>query len=358
MVVSKVPDAPRTDSARQELQAAAALVALAAAALLAQVPAPLVERLYASGMYAFIQPLLTLVANLVPIALVDLLLTGAAAAFIVWIARAVRWPRTHIWRLFTRTAALAAGAVLAMTVTFGANFRRESLRDSPRFVAERVTYDSVVALAERAVRTLNSAHAQLPATWPSPREMRAALAPAVAEASRALGMSWRPRAARPKLSALNLMLERTGLNGIFVPPFLEVVVNESLLSFEQPYVLAHEWGHGAGRANESEAAYFGWIVCSGGPVWAQYSAWLRVHEYALAELSREDRARIVAMLEAGPRADLRARDARFRASYNPRAARVRRAVDRQISAAGRVRPEQRNYGLVVQLILGLPGAAP
>lgn len=348
-----MPDAARARSPRRELIATAVTVALAAAAAVIPVAPAWVERGYAGHVYPFLQPRVTWLANLVPFALDDLVLTVAVAAVVSWTVFAVIRPRTHLWRLLTRTATLAAALFLVSVLTFGVNFRRAALRDSERFAKDSVTHDGVVALAERAVGEMNAAYSRLPAVWPDWAEMHAQMDPALERARNALGMPWRPRAARPKQSVLNVYLERTGLNGLFLPYFHEVTLNQSLLPFERPYVLAHEWGHAAGRANESEAAYFGWLTCTRGPVWASYSAWHRIYGYAMAELPRADRIRISALLEPGPRADRAASSARILATYNVRAARVRRTVEGQMSSLMRVRPEQRDYGLVVQLILGL-----
>ena len=58
-----------------------------------------------------------------------------------------------------------------------------------------------------------------------------------------------------------------------VPVFLEIILNPDLLPVEQPSVLAHEWAHLGGYADESEANFIAWIACvrSGDPA-AQYSA--------------------------------------------------------------------------------------
>ena len=46
-----------------------------------------------------------------------------------------------------------------------------------------------------------------------------------------------------------------------VPVFLEVILNPDLLPVEKPFVLAHEWAHLAGYADESEANFVAWLAC-------------------------------------------------------------------------------------------------
>ena len=50
--------------------------------------------------------------------------------------------------------------------------------------------------------------------------------------------------------------------------------SSDLLEVERPFVIAHEWGHLAGYADESEANYIAWLTCMRGDEGAQYSAWL------------------------------------------------------------------------------------
>ena len=65
------------------------------------------------------------------------------------------------------------------------------------------------------------------------------------------------------------------------PFFLETVVASNLLRFEYPAVVAHEWGHLAGLARESDASFFGLMVCLRGDETARYSAWLEIFLHTL-----------------------------------------------------------------------------
>src|SRR5262252_4752006 len=90
----------------------AVLVAVAAAAALVPVPARLVDRLYSGGLYTRVQPALTTISNLTPIALFDVL---AIAVVGVWAALA--------WRDIRRgPRGRAAGRVLIRTATWTAAF--------------------------------------------------------------------------------------------------------------------------------------------------------------------------------------------------------------------------------------------
>jgi hypothetical protein len=55
-----------------------------------------------------------------------------------------------------------------------------------------------------------------------------------------------------------------GVEGMTDPFFLETLVAGDLLPFERPFVIAHEWSHLAGFANEGEANFLGWLTCMKG----------------------------------------------------------------------------------------------
>jgi hypothetical protein len=113
-------------------------------------------------------------------------------------------------------------------------------------------------------------------------------------------------------------------------------------------VIAHEWGHLAGYADESEASYVGWLACQRSDAAAQYSAWLGLLGSLQPFLSRSHSLRD---LEPGPLSDLAAIRYRYeRTSPIVRAA-ARETYDGYLRA-NRVEAGVASYDLVVQLILG------
>ena len=51
-------------------------------------------------------------------------------------------------------------------------------------------------------------------------------------------------------------------------------MSATLLPFERPFVVAHEWSHLAGVADEGDANFLAWLACVQAPPPAQYSGWL------------------------------------------------------------------------------------
>jgi hypothetical protein len=136
------------------------------------------------------------------------------------------------------------------------------------------------------------------------------------------------------------------------PFFLETLANHGLLAFERPFVVAHEWSHLAGYADESEANFVAWLICMRAPVQAQYSGWLSLYGTIAAALPPRDRIEISRRLEAGPRADLEAVAARLREQTSPFASRTGYAMYDKFLKANRVQAGIRSYGEVIQLLLG------
>ena len=70
------------------------------------------------------------------------------------------------------------------------------------------------------------------------------------------------------------------------PYFLETLVACDLLPFERPFVVAHEWSHLAGIADEGDANFVGWLTCLRGSASHQYSGWLFLYGEVVARARR------------------------------------------------------------------------
>ncbi len=286
--------------------ASLATIALALALAFAPTRSTWVEWLFSNGLYARLQPPLTRVSNVIPFALFDALIIFVAILLGVWFVAAWKRPKTHIWRFVLRVGTLAAALYLVFLSIWGLNYRREPLRRTLEFHEERVTPDALVELASRAVTELNTIYPILPTSWPAWDEMRMVLGPPFERARGRIGPPWRVEPGIPKRSLLNIYFKLTAIEGMVDPIFLEVLVNQDVLPFERPFIVAHEWGHLAGRANESEASFLGWLTCMDGPPWARYSAWISLYGAIMAGLPAQTQRAMAAKLDAGPRGDLQA----------------------------------------------------
>src|SRR5437763_10951196 len=120
----------------------AAIVVAAAAGALVPLPAATVERWYAAGLYAGLQPLLTSLSNLAPFALFDLLVGVVGVAWLAFAVRDLRRSATRARgaaRIAARTVVWCAVCYLVFLACWGLNYRRRRLRDTRAYDASAVT---------------------------------------------------------------------------------------------------------------------------------------------------------------------------------------------------------------------------
>jgi hypothetical protein len=329
---------------------------VASALALAPVPAAVVERLYAAGWYPHLQPLLTRASNTVPFAWLDPLALLAAAAVLMVAWRAWRRAGPAWWRRLANAllVLLQAGAALyvAFLVLWGFNYHRAPAAERLQVSPPRVTAERLGRLTSRAIAQVNALHD--PARNPAELTgdvLVATMAPAFARAEGLLGSTWRMTPGRPKSSLIGHTFALSGVDGMMNPFALEVILNPEVLPFERPYVLAHEWAHLAGHAPESEASFVAFLACLQGPREIQYSGWLDILLHVVRALPAPTRQEAFEALTTGPRADLRAVEARLR-RVQPAVHHVSWSVYDQYLRANRVASGVGDYGEVLTLVLG------
>ena len=336
-----------------------ALVALAAAAAWIPTPPDLVERLYSLRAYAVLQRPMTALSNRVPFAMLDVLLVVAIGA---WLALAVcdlarRQPAGMLraaMRIAVRTAVWTAGLYVIFLLVWGLNYRRTPLVEKLPFDARAVTPDAARSLALTTVERLNALHdAAHTAGWPAAGAIDSALAASLARADREIGGRGLVTVGRPKPTLLDWYFRRAAVDGMTDPYFLETLVSATLLPFERPFVLAHEWSHLAGLADEGDANFLAWLACVQAPPPAQYSGWLFLYSEVAGGLRGPARTEVAARLGPGPRADLAAIRARLARQVDRRVFAAGRRVYDQYLKANRVESGVESYGHVVQLVLGV-----
>ena len=117
-------------------------------------------------------------------------------------------------------------------------------------------------------------------------------------------------------------------------------------------VVAHEWSHLAGFADESEANFIGWLTCVHGTSGAQYSGWLFLYNEIVRGLETDAQTAVMARLDPGPREDLRAIADRVRRHMNPTVSAAGWQIYDRYLRANRVAAGTASYADVVRLMLG------
>jgi hypothetical protein len=179
------------------------------------------------------------------------------------------------------------------------------------------------------------------------------LAAALAQVNQDIGGAGMVRVGRPKTTVLDWYFRRTATDGMTDPYFLETLASTALLPFERPFVLAHEWSHLAGLADEGDANFVGWLACIRASPPSQYSGWLFLFSELTAAMRDDVRGAVAADLAEGPRADLSAIRARVAQQISPRLAAAGRQVYDRYLKANRVESGVESYARVVRLVLGV-----
>jgi hypothetical protein len=331
------------------------LAALAAAFLPAS--PVIVERLYASGAYVSIQSVLTSSSNRMSFAALDVLILTACLAWVVIAFRDLTRSPTKLRggaRIIGRTITWSATLYLVFLAVWGLNYRRLRLAEKLLFEPAAVTADAARAAGARAVERLNAVHDRAHADgWPTADRVDPPLAAAFARALDEIGFPRSIVTARPKRTMLDWYFRRAGVDGMTDPFFLETLVASDVLPFELPFVIAHEWSHLAGVANEGDANFVGWLACQRGSAAAQYSGWLFLYGELARAVNARDRAAMAEALAAGPRADLRAARDRYTREVSPRVASAGWRVYDSYLKANRVEAGAASYAEVVRLVLGV-----
>ena len=326
------------------------------AGLMAVVPTPSawVELFYSRQSYLIVQNLVTPASSLVPFAVFDLLLVVTVVALLGWwwvaLARAGRGLR---WRaaagMAFKTITVLAGIYVVFLLGWGFNYRREPLTVKLDYDQRRVNPDALADLTVESVEHLNALHhGAHRKEWPNLDELPARLGPAFEQVQQQLGAARTAVAGAPKASLLTPYFRLAGVDGMLNPFSLEVLVNETVLRFERPFVVAHEWAHLAGYADESEASFVGWLTCLAGDESSRYSAWLFLTPHLMRHLSEEERSRLWALMDEGPTEDLRAVAERVSLTMPIVQRNANRVYDRYLRA-NRVAAGIASYGAVVDL---------
>ncbi len=308
-----------------------------------------VERVYSRGVYPRVQPIVSSVSAVTSFALLDVAVASLIAAAVVLLIR--RWrahgARTAIRRTSVTTAVAAALVYLWFLLFWGLNYRRAPLEQKLVYDPARVTRDQGLQLARTAVDRVNAL-----AVAPRGGLDEGALFRALGSVQASLAETPLGVAPRPKRSLLAWYFRAAAIDGMTDPFFLEIIVNPDLLPSERPFVLAHEWAHLAGYADESEASFISWLTCLRASPPAQYSGWLTAYQHISSGLPAADRRALAAALSPPVRADLAAERARFNRSSEPVRAAAQGAYDTYLRA-NRIEEGIANYNAVVRLMLGV-----
>ena len=286
-------------------------------------PSSLIDTFYSRGVYRFGQSFLTTISNLTPWTWMDVLAAVVLVLVVRRIVLLVKDARADGWLQaagqLIRRSLRGSGVVLGIFCLFwGLNYRRTPLGQA--LVAAQTTAPAPAPTVDD-LRGLATDAANLAARTRGTARQALLSYEDIAQVlpgpfNDALGRLGRPRLSvpgRPKYTIFTPFFTRAGVTGMVDPFALESLVHPDLLPFERPFVLAHEWAHLAGFADEAEASAIGWSACMRGTAPLVNSASMYLLVEAGASLPRPVWNSVLASTDPGVVEDLRALEQRMRA---------------------------------------------
>ncbi|MBI3653668.1 MAG: DUF3810 family protein [Acidobacteria bacterium] len=333
-----------------------------AAILLAifQLPASFIERFYANGWYPRLQPRVTALTNHLPFALYDVLVIALLIGLPVWwTRRLVKAGKGRRWRcaahLVANTVVLAAVLFLLFQLLWGFNYMRLPLTAKLDYNAERINEEAAVRLYSATVAHLNAEAAAAHQTpWPDDEEWRRRLQPSYNALLQELGRPNDITLGKAKATVFDPYLEASGISGFLNPYGYETIVGRGYHPLERAFTLAHEWGHLAGYADESEASFIGVLaLLRSADAACRYAGWLALYSHLpLRSLKEKLQAQtsLLPKLSTQVEDDLRAmNEAAEKRRINPA---VSQAQWQMYDQFLKVQHATASYGELISLLLG------
>lgn len=263
------------------------------------------------SIYARLQPPVSAAAAHAPVAVLDVLLVALVVCATWLVVDRRRRPRPVA--LLVAGITVAAAAWMTFQLTWGWHYQVPTIEARLALTPGELSAARGEAFARATVNTLNGLHAQAHAgPWPSRADMPRVLALPLSRVLPPLGVARTPWLPSPRRSMLNGYFRAAGIDGVTNPFGLEILVNSAALPVELPALVAHEYAHLAGFADEADASVVAWLACQAGPPSSRYSGALAVLPHVLGGLPRDVQRAVIAGIDAGPREDVRAIEVRLR----------------------------------------------
>jgi hypothetical protein len=336
------------------------LPALALLLMFAPMPGWVIDSFYAEDIYPGLQRLLTSATNFLPFAVLDVMIIAVLLMVLFAVLRVLRIVSTQglaegLWDGMRRLLRGSAVLIILFLVGWGYNYRRQPLERvlpggkaaAPTTEALQAAVLDANALGARLRKSLGSADL-------SYEEVAGALESPMSAALKELQQPALGQPGRPKQSILlTPFFTWAGVTGMINPIALESIVHPELLPFERPFVLAHEWAHLAGQADEAQASAVGWLACMRGTPALAYSASLYLIMEAASKLPGDHRQIAMKQLDPGVRADIDAILIRLQ-KRQPSVERTASRVYDEYLRANRVADGTASYSRALSLILTAP----
>ena len=216
---------------------------------------------YTFHVYPSIVRILSTYSNLVPFAVGDLFIAGSIAWVIIYPIYSIAYKHRAKKAIFSRVVWYLLLVYVWFYAAWGLNYSQSSIYRRLNMPPAKV---SAVAFRDFAYRYADSLNAAYTATTTDKQTaMRQILHGYNHIDSRTMGINYPftidPRPKTMVFSRLSSMARVTGSMGPF---FSEFTLNADIRPHDYPATCAHEFAHFLGIANEGEANFYSYIVCT------------------------------------------------------------------------------------------------
>lgn len=235
---------------------------------------------YTRCIYPVVGGLLTPISSVLPVAIGDLFIAASVAWVVVYPAYSILLRKRKKWATMTRVAEFLAWIYVWFYAAWGLNYSQPSIYERIGFAPVEVSATTFRTFAYAYVDSLNATY---------PEGTLAACATGVTNgykkaveeavfhgytcidttAGRSIGKPVHMginapfcRRAKAKTMVFSRLSTMAGVTGSMSPFFGEFTLNADLQPHEYASVYAHEYAHLLGVANEGEANFYSFLVCT------------------------------------------------------------------------------------------------
>jgi hypothetical protein len=308
----------------------------------------LAEHYYSEGIYPFIAVVLSSFSNLIPFSLWDIFWIGTILVIISGLVLVIFKRKKPGWYGLSLARFLAVLYSL-FYLLWGYNYFRPAL--GTRIGWEKSKSDEIAfrSILDTIIIHTNSSRISV--------SDYLLIDDLVEESYRKngkeFGIGYPNGSRRPKTMIFSSFFAKAGVNGYFGPFFNEIHLNRKVLQSEYPFVLAHEKAHQFGIANESEANFTAYAICTGSDDRRlQYSGYLYMLVYFLSDaVHLEDYPDYIRKIDKQVILDLQYRKKYYRELQKEKIKKAQSAINNAYLKSNHISGGIKNYNQVVSLVI-------
>lgn len=243
---------------------------------------------YVSHIYPYIGGALSPISSCFPFPVGDIFILLSVAWVLVYPFYAVLYKKITKTSAFFRVAEFLLWVYVWFHIAWGLNYSQPNIYCRLNMKPVEVSADDFRKFACRYADSLNAAYQYVPNA--DKREVADAVIKGYEELSLGgehMGINL-PFYHHPKVKTMLLspLCSMAGITGSMAPFFCEFTLNADLLPHEYPATYAHEFSHYLGIANEGEANFYSYLICTKSSIRAiRFSGYYQILFYVLADVN-------------------------------------------------------------------------